>query len=913
MSDLLTKLDHFICIPLDKEDDERHIPEFPEGIDAGACARDYLSRCDARFADLVLKDFSSRDICRIRSNMIDRLLISLFERFREEIAGCIDGVLVAVGGYGREEMSLASDIDLLFLSKHEIKPEWEALTQKILYVLWDLKLEIGYAVRSLAQAKKIMREDATVLTSMVDARWLAGERSSFDYMVKMTASTLKKGPLRENLFRDKIKERDERLAKYGSSVYICEPNLKEGEGGLRDMQLVRWLAKFCELKADFPDFKKYGFIDADELAALEFAFEFFLRVRNELHVSAGRKSDQLTFDGQEVLAKRLGFTDQSGILAVERFMQTYYTVAAQVSWITRVITRKLVTKKGGFRSLISRLKTRKLDANFRMVEGHIAARSRKVFDEDPSRLMDLFVWVQKNGAPIHEETKEWVLACLPYVTDAFRALPRVCEIFKSIMGRYENLGHVLFAMHEVRFFDALIPEFRKLRNRVQHDVYHVYTVDTHSIFAVNELSRLQAGFYGDKFPSFRRALKEVARPDLLTFGLLFHDIGKGEGGNHSVVGANIANKITSRLGYPESDQRVVEFLVISHLLMPHLSQRRDLEDPVLIENFASSMKSLEAMNNLYVLTWADIRAVGPEAWTDWKGSLLERLYDKTRVTLTSDATTDEILHKRIKEIRAAIVSRAGGLVDIEPFEKFIQAISPRYVLAHTDEEILGHYRLLSTHDDSGFLFDEKTLAEDGTSQIILYTLNNPRVLALITGVMLSMGINILSMEVFRLTTGSVFIKLRVQTESAQNLVQARMVDRLKETLRSVFTGKVKVDELIAKRQRPAFLQRKPVQKAKTNIAIDNDVSAYYTVIDVFTHDRLGLLYDISKCLSQQGCYVEVSKISTKVEQVVDSFYVKDIFGHKITAKQKLTDIKQALETTLEPKEDTLMLTHEIVI
>lgn len=440
-----------------------------------------------------------------------------------------------------------------------------------------------------------------------------------------------------------------------------------------------------------------------------------------------------------------------------------------------------------------------------------------------------------------------------------------------------------------------------IRNRVQHDIYHVYTVDTHSIFAVNELSLLlHDERYQKDFKSYFEAVGECLRPELLSLGLLFHDIGKGQGGNHSVIGAKMARTIMQRFGFSEHDIEVVEFLVLSHLLMPYLSQRRDLEDYNMLTEFARSMGSLERLNMLYVLTWADIRAVSAEAWTEWKGHLLQTLYQRTSDLITNNQTSEEFVKKRVSTVRQAILNRMKDRVDGSKLEAFLDSISPRYIVAHSDDEVFQHFSLITNHDDKNMLFVESSEPHETLSEVLLYTWNNPRLIPLVTGVMLSLDVNILQLESFVLKDGHVFLKMGLQSQG-RSLKRSGIFETIRETLSAVFTGEKNVDELILKRKKPSYLNKDPIRKQEAVVNIDNDVSAYYTVIDIFTHDRLGLLYDVITCLVEQGCYVEVSKISTKVDQVVDTFYVKDIFGHKFLSKSKINEIKSALLKILDPQ------------
>ncbi len=902
-----TTIPHFNPRALDSDDFARFVPEFLLAVEdtVVGSVKKYLLLCDEKTQELVKSKFAPLVVHHIRAQMIDRLVTTLFEHYRREILGKdsvgADCALVAVGGFGRSEMAMFSDIDLLMLYELGNEGLAKPLTEKILYVLWDAKLEVGHAVRTIAECKAIMREDQTVFTAMLDARLLSGNTMLFQKLIRARAELLSDTAFCRNYFKEKIGERETRLKKFGGTVYLLEPHIKEGEGALRDLHFMRWFAFVLGGNAKFEALSDLGLLDDEQVRAMTLYFDYLLDVRSWLHLVTHRKGDQLNFDTQNKLAAALGFEDDSASLAVEKFMQIYYTTAAQVNTTLKMLIQKINARQLGFWArLKSQLATKKLDHDFKIVHDKIAVCDATAFEMRPQLMMKLFEHVQTTGLGLHFATKELVLGNLFRVNDEFRKDPEVCAIFRRMMANYHNLGRAFMAMHEVQFFDTFIAEFRKVRNRVQHDLYHVFTVDTHSIFALGELNNLlENPDYDKTHASYKQAMLAVKRRDLLSLGLLFHDIGKGEGGNHSIIGAEIANRIMTRLGYNDTDRSVVEFLVLSHLLMPHLSQRRDLEDFGMVSEFAKSMGSMDRLNMLYVLTWADIRAVSAEAWTEWKGTLLSRLYDKTCELIQSELKSDDYVQKRVSDVREALLARLSSVADAVKLQTFLKAMSPRYVLAHTDAEILAHFNLISPHDDNDFLLVENEISQGSASEILIYTFHNPRVFPLVTGVMLSLDINILTMENFVLTDGHVFIRMRVQSAAKHSLKSANLMTVLKRNMKDVFTGAKSVDDLIAKRKQPQFMMKKAVAKASTRVSVDNDVSAYYTVIDVFTHDRLGLLYDIVKCLVARGCYVDVSKISTKVEQVVDTFYVKDIFGHKITSKEKIGEIKKALVDVID--------------
>jgi [protein-PII] uridylyltransferase len=864
-------------------------------------ARAYLEECDKTIRQCMHEDYVPTDIHKLRSRMIDALILNLYSCFISELGEDDKKVkknltLIATGGYGREEMAMLSDIDLLFVVSREQVSFCESLAKKILYVLWDLKFDVGHAVRSEEESISYIKEDHTVFTAFIDARLLVGNKLVFNRIIAERKAYLQDKSVQQKLFFAKLKEREERLKKYGDTVYLLEPHIKEGDGGLRDLQLLRWVTHILGLQDGYTGFQKAGFIDKQVCEDLTAALNYYLRLRNKLHSLLHRKSDQVNFDVQILIAKDMGYVDDSTALGVEKFMRSFYSVATQVNQNVSALLQKSASYLG------VRLKEPKyqskdcmLDACFQVVDDQIMLRESNFLQKDLTRIMALFQHVQQTGLDVHFATRDLLLAELPHIGDEFRKNENVCHAFRDMMTDYVNLGKTLFAMHEVHFFDALIPEFKDIRNRMQHNVYHVYTVDTHSIYAVNQLSQLMTDkIYQKDFSQYHKAVLSIKRKDLLSLGLLFHDVGKGRGGDHSVIGAEVADQIMTRLGYNAADREIVEFLVRSHLIMPHLSQRRDLQDRHMITEFAKAVDNIERLNMLFVLTWSDIRAVNAEAWTEWKDQLLQMLYQKTADVLTGEESTEEIVRKKIADVHQSILSRLQSKIERERLEVFLRSISARYVLAHTDEEIDEHFHMITNHDDESLLLIEKEITHGKISEVLIYSISNPRIIPLVTGVMLSLGINILSMENFMLTDGHVLIKIRVQSGSEESLRKANLVERLRKRLFEVFSGKSHVEHLIQKRKPASFMLKKPVQRADTEVTIDNDVSAFYTVIDVLTHDRLGLLYDIVSCLTKQGCYVELSKISTKVEQVVDTLYVKDIFGQKITAKEKLNEIKQVL-------------------
>lgn len=902
---MIEKAQRFAAIELTQHDFQRYIPPFPVSEEnLLEASREYLNQCDINLKVLHDQGYHSQQLLGVRTLMIDHLIQTVFLVVEKSIIkkhmhqGPYASV-IAQGGYGRGEMNLKSDIDLIFIYPKKKGAYIENLTERILYLLWDLKLDVGYATRTVNECKKLFFEDVTIMTSLLDIRYLCGDKSFFDELDREIDQILNNKSVQDKMADLKMKEREERIQKNGKSVFVLEPNIKESHGGLRDLQLILWISKIKKIGDSFLALKKLGFISEEELNLLHTARNFFWRIRNELHFITKRKKDVLNFDHQEKIAHSLGFeNDENGILGVEKFMQTYYQLAYQVSAITTSLIRNLTRKKSFVSQFMYRLKTKNIDETFRIEDECVAVKSRQALNRDPLNMMRVFKCVQEYGLPLHPDTLDHIRFYTPkLVDDKLRNHPQAVHMFRGILNKYENLGLVLEAMHESHFLDEWMPEFQKLRCRVQHDVYHFYTIDTHSIYAVNELSKLVRGDYDDEFIFYKEILKQIIKPEMLTLGLFLHDIGKGEGGNHEIKGANISKTITKRLNYTPEECETIEFLIQSHLMMPHLSQRRDLEDIELINKFSKSMGSIDRLNMLLLLTWGDIRAVGPKAWTDWKGALLQKLYEKSKEVITTGEYSQEKTEQRIERVKQSVLEIVRGIYSQEDVQGYLDIMPSRYFFANEDEDIQKHYKLYEKAKSENIAISLET--EDNLSELLVYTLNKPRIFSEIAGVMRLCSLNIVRADVFQTKSGHVLLNFWITDQEGKALKVKSVDTKVKNLLVRVLRQEDDIEKLIASRNVPDYLVKKPLQKAKEKVVVDNNISTYYTVIEVYAHDRLGLLYDLSKVLNDMGCYVDVSKISTKVDQVADVFYVQDIFGHKIISRPKLKDIKEGLQNIIK--------------
>jgi [protein-PII] uridylyltransferase len=853
--------------------------------------------------ELVRVQEETRDPVRVslfRTESMDRLLISLYRLaegiYRKNGGNNFRSALLAQGGYGRKELCLHSDIDLLFLYEGKAEGFIKLLTGKVLQNLWDAGLEVGFATRTVKDCRRLMEEDLTIMTSLIDARYLAGEREVADKFQEMFSHYFSSAKNKERFLRKKEEENEERKEKYGGSVYLLEPNLKEGEGGLRDYHSLYWFARIQEGIAGPEDLVGRGYLTQEEFRSLWEALKFLWTIRNELHRRSGRRFDQLTFDYQEPVAQGLDFRNTAQFLGVELFMQKYYAQAATIQRLTDKAVRRLKRREP---ALFPPPKVSLEDRRLQEVEGRLTIVSPDLFEREPLYLLKIFDIARRFGLEIDDFTKESAEKNAFRIDEQFCRNPEAAALFRAMLKETAGLGAMLTRMNETGVLRAFLPEFAKLHFRVQHDLYHVYTVDVHSIFAVGELEKLARGDYATSHPTLSHVIRDIEAKDLLAFAILYHDIGKGEGRGHVEKGAPIIRRAGERLGFASAEVDILEFLERSHLIMTHVAFRRDLEDQNLIIQFARAMGSLELLNLLYVLTFCDVKGVSPEAMTDWKASLLEYLYLKTREVIQKGAFTKERASSLIPKVLQEVVHLFHSEADREKCREFFSMMPPRYLLATPPSQIVRHVRLWEKFEPEHIVIEARALEKEGLNEVILLTWENPALFSRMAGLFAAHNINILEAQLNLSTKGHALQIFKVTDAEGKVIDDSDRWQRIEKDLREVLEGRIPIETLVAEKFRPSLFKKKVAQIRPTRVDIDNDLSAYYTVIDVFTHDRTGLLYQITSTLSALGLYVDVSKISTKVDQVADTFYVKDIFGHKITSEERLKKIREVLMKVIE--------------
>ena len=830
-------------------------------------------------------------ITRSHTLFVDSILSSLFKAISAEVSAGRDTALIALGGYGRGELNIRSDIDLMLLYKKGLTAEIEQLTQKMLYILWDAGLDVGFAIRKSGECIDLAREDSKTMTSFLDIRYLLGDNGLFTELEERVRKHLFTGKPLRNFIEEKLEEKKTRHEKYGGSVYILEPNVKEGEGGLRDIHTATWVVKAKNQGQFLP--LETGLLTGAEIRSLEESGDFLHWVRNDLHFETRRKKDQLTFEHQERIAGLRGFVDKGHELAVEAFMQEYYRRASGIKNTSDLIISRCLRKKDAVFTFIR--KKSKIDENFSTLGGLLTVAGDDVFTKNPPSIMKAFEYSQSFSVDMDRRTKDLILKNLEVIDDAFRSSPQAGKSFMNILNG-EKVYETLLEMHTLKVLERYIPEFSAITCKVQHDLYHVYTVDIHSLFAIRELERLKTSYRGE-FALLSDLFSEVKNPEILILAVLLHDIGKALGKGHAQKGAAVAPEICKRIGLTEDDTNLVTFLVKNHLLLADTAQYRDMHDEKLVIEFARTVADAGRLTLLYLLTFADVRAVGPEVWNQWKGTLFMELFFKGMTVLERGSFEAEEAGAKILRIKERVKELLNEEADAFAVENYFTLLPTRYFLANGPEAISAHIKIVRSLRGEPYVMNVTQVTEREYTELTVCTHDIHGLFAMISGVMAANSVNILGAQINTLKNGIALDIFQVESAFGELITDELKIKKIEKNLHEVISGKVKVAALVEK-VKPSILDKKIKPKVPTYVEIDNTISDTFTVIDIHTQDRLGLLYRISSTLMNLGLYIYIAKIATKGGGAADIFYVKDIFGQKIYNKDALENIEDTLRSNL---------------
>jgi [protein-PII] uridylyltransferase len=811
---------------------------------------------------------------------------------RQEGAAPTPVVLVALGGYGRGELHPSSDLDLMVIYDGEMGPYVQRVTQGILYALWDLGLQVGHAVRSLPDCLAMARTDFPSRTSMQQARFLVGDRRLFNRFRKVLAENVYQKDFAQFL-ESMLAERDQRYRKFGGSPYIGEPNVKESAGGLRDMHEAMWLASTKFGTRTLRELLDKRLITDREQKATDEALTFLWRVRNELHFLSGHKNDVLSRDVQPQIAKNFGYAADEVSLAVEKFMRDYYLHARVIHRVSRRLIARCRETLGHRGAVQRKLRQEALADDLVVIDEniHLVHPDGRAFREEPLRLMKVFWHGHRLGLDLGIDVERAIEASLDLVDERFQRSPEVRDLFLSICGSWGRVATTFREMHELGFLGRYLPEWGALTCLVQYDVYHKFTADQHSLLATEHLEALAPGQSAES-EGLARVVNEVERSDLLMLGMLLHDIGKGKGHGHVVKGIPLIEAVTARLGLSAENADKVVFLVAHHLTMSHMAQRRDIDDPKTVEALVDVCRTPERLRMLYVLTAADMRAVGPGVMTGWQAQILGELYSRTLLRLTggqAEPPGRELVATRVWEAMHHEGSRRAVTAHLA-------MLSDRYLLTTSPQRIACHVRLVDRLEEDAVATELFHHPDLDSSELVIATRDVPGLFALIAGTLAAHGINVLSAQIHTRADGIAIDTFQVNDPLGEPVTGEARWRRTVEALRKVIVGEEAVEPLLARR-RTGRPPGEPLA-GPPKISVDNRLSDSYTVVEVKCPDRLGLLYAITRTLSAMGLDIGSARIATEIDQAYDTFYVTDREGRRVEDPAAMSRLREALEEAL---------------
>jgi [protein-PII] uridylyltransferase len=808
--------------------------------------------------------------------------------------------LAAIGGYGRGELAPFSDIDLLFLLPYRVTPRVEQIIEYVLYLLWDLKLKVGHATRTVDECIRLARADITIRTATLEARFLTGNRQLFTQLRRRFAKEVVKdtGP---QFVEAKLAERDERHRRLGDSRYVLEPNIKDGKGGLRDLQTLFWIAKYLYRVDTVAGLVDKGVITAKEAAVFAKAENFLWTVRCHLHYLTGRGEERLTFDLQPDIGRRLNYKDHAGARGVERFMKHYYLTAKEVGDLTRIFCAALEAEHQRLpRFSLARLDMfRREVAGFRIEGGWLGVPSGKALEADPVSIIRLFHTAQARDLDVHPKALRLITRNLRLV-DTIRDDPEANRLFLEMLTSPKGPEIALRRMNEAGVFGRFVPDFGRVVAQMQHDMYHVFTVDEHTIIALGILHRIEKGEYSEDMPASSEAVRHILSRRALYVALLLHDIGKGRGGDHSEIGAEIALRFGPRVGLTAEETETVSWLVRHHLVMSRTAFHRDLNDPKTINDFAEAVQSLERLRLLLILTVADIRAVGPNVWNAWKATLIRDLYYATEEVL-SGGHAPRGRSARIEAARDATRDALAGWTP-DKIEAFVDLGYPSYWLSFDAATHAYHAGLVARagDDPAALVIETRVHSRKDVAEVTIYTGDHPGLFARITGAMAVAGANIVEAKIFTMTNGMALDVFLVQDSDGEAFASERQIARLRRRIEQTLTGRLNPSRELAKK--PAIPSRTRVFTVPPRVLISNSASRTHSVIEVNGRDRPGLLHDVTRALTGLGLQISSALVTTYGERAVDVFYVKDAFGMQVTHDGKIATMHATLLEALEDPE-----------
>jgi [protein-PII] uridylyltransferase len=822
----------------------------------------------------------------------------------ERIAIC------AVGGYGRGTLAPGSDIDLLFLRPYKQTPWGEQILEHILYLLWDLGFKVGHATRTVEECLRLAKEDMTIRTALLESRLIHGDEGLFEDLQKGFENSFTENA-QEDFIEAKLAERDVRHRKQGTSRYLVEPNVKESKGGLRDLNTLYWIGKYYHQVSHPSELVKAGVFTRSEYNRFQKCEDFLWATRCHLHFITKRAEERLSFDVQAEIAQRLGYTSHPGLRDVERFMKHYFLTAKDVGDLTRIVCANIEEREGRSRPLVekvistlsgTRRKTLKETNDFVVEHGRLNVTRQEVFEQSPVNLIRFFYLADQHELALHPDTMRLITRSLKLIDKKLRDSPKANALFLEILTSKHDPERILRRMNEAGVLGRFVPEFGKVVAMMQFNMYHHYTVDEHLLRSIGVLAEIDRGNLGDEHPLADEIFSAIHNRRVLYVALFLHDIAKGRPEDHSIAGARIARKLGPRFGLNETETALAEWLVQEHLTMSMTAQSRDLSDRKTIADFAACVQTIERLRLLLVLTVADIKAVGPGVWNGWKGQLLRTLYYETETFLSGGHSKVERT-ARVEHAKSELADmlRDWSDDDIKNVQNLHHApywlrvdLSSRKNHAELLRDTIKHNRTFSGSIECH--------AFEGVTEITVLAPDHTRLLAHIAGACAMSGANIVDAQIHTTKDGRALDTIRLRREFPSDYDEERRAERILQTIEKAVAGTIALTEKVAAKSGQKT-RSKPF-KLPPEIMIDNSSSDHFTVIEAAGIDRTGLLYDLTSELANLSLDIGSAHVATFGERAVDTFYVTDLKGQKITDTKQINLIKARLEDVFRSKPDS---------
>jgi [protein-PII] uridylyltransferase len=864
------------------------------------------------------------EVAQQRAEMMDVLIRQVFKaadayyRQANPKEKTPEFAILAHGGYGRAELSPHSDIDIMFLHNGAERggkphPYLATVVEQILYMLWDIGLKVGHATRTISEAIRFANMDMQSKTAFIEARLLLGDKELYEKFRSRLVKECVRGHVDEYIDA-RMEDQKIRHEKFGDSVYLQEPNLKSGCGGLRDFQNLIWMAFFKYGVLSLRELRQQGFLETAEQRQLEQAYDFLLRARAALHYYTGRACDVINLGLQPHIATELGYRQHDILRRTEAFMRDYYTHARNIFLLTKASAERMALKSPSRLSDLLSRRSHKVEEfdGFKLRDGVLNAAGSAIFKEDPQRLLRAFLHAQQRGAELGPDLRTQIRQNLKLADRSFLNTAETRETFLALLQHKGQVARVLRQMHEVELLGKVLPEFGRLTCLVQHEFFHRYTADEHTLQVVEHLDRI-IDAVEPPHANYRKIFQQLEHPHILYLAILLHDVGKAANvPRHAEASVDMARKAAARLKLNDDETSQVVGLVRDHLKLSLLSQRRDIDDNATIDAAVRIVKNEVALDRLLLLTFADSIGVGAKAWSDWKEALLWELYHRTKRDLTGTERRRDILSKRIEQLYKEVSAKLKHQLPLEEVYSHFELMPAGYYINTNPDEVSGHLRLMHKFIERQLEVEEprdalapvvewQNFPAQGYTRVTICTWDRLGLFSKICGAFASAELNVLSAHIY--TRGDqVVLDMFDVCDKNFNAVTEQKIMRTAETmLERTLTGREEIDfdELLKKMHaargtRPAIR----VVSIPTVIEFDNDISQSRTIVEIQTENRLGLLYAITNTLSDLGLDISFAKITTEKGAAIDTFYVQDQAGRRITDEEQLAHIRSTLESAL---------------